>query len=140
VNARQEWRTELKKKIAAKDRTAMIRVRMPEMDPSVRIRYQDREVNIGLSETQTQSEAARCLDCVNPTCIEGCPVSINIPKFVKYIELGSFLEAAKTLKETSALPAVCGRVCPQEKQCEASCFYTLKLKKERVAIGHLELI
>jgi len=78
------------------------------------------------------------LDCVNPTCIDGCPVSINIPKFIKNIELGNFLDAAKTLKETSALPAVCGRVCPQEKQCEATCFYTLKLKKDPVAIGHLE--
>lgn len=134
----KEWRAELRKKIANKDRTAMARVKMPEQDPFVRIQYQDREVNKGLTEDQAQTEASRCLDCANPTCIEGCPVSINIPKFVKYIEKGSFLDAAKTLKETSALPAVCGRVCPQEKQCEASCFYTQKLKKNPVAIGYLE--
>ncbi|MFY9153591.1 MAG: NADPH-dependent glutamate synthase [Prolixibacteraceae bacterium] len=134
----QEWRSELRKKIANKDRTNMIRTRMPELDPFFRIRYQDREVNTGLTREQAQNEASRCLDCPNPTCIEGCPVSINIPKFIKNIERGSFLEAAKALKETSALPAVCGRVCPQEKQCEATCFYTLKLKKEPVAIGYLE--
>lgn len=116
----------------------MIRVKMPEQDPFVRIQYQDREVNTGLTGSQAQAEASRCLDCPNPTCIDGCPVSINIPKFVKYIEKGNFLDAAKALKETSALPAVCGRVCPQEKQCEASCFYTLKLKKDPVAIGYLE--
>lgn len=134
----QEWRVELRKKMASKDRTAIIRTHMPELDPFVRIRYQNREVNIGLTENQARLEASRCLDCPNPTCIEGCPVSINIPKFIKYIELGNFPEAAKTLKETSALPAVCGRVCPQEKQCEATCFYTQKLKKDPVAIGHLE--
>lgn len=82
-------------------------------------------------------EAQRCLDCPNPTCMEGCPVSINIPTFIKNIERGEFLEAAKVLKETSALPAVCGRVCPQEKQCESKCIH-LKMKKEPVAIGYLE--
>jgi len=138
IEREKEWRTELRKKTPNKDRTNKTRVRMPEMDPFERIKYQDREVNMGLSAAQAQEEASRCLDCPNPTCIDGCPVSINIPKFVKYIEKGDFLEAAKTLKETSALPAVCGRVCPQEKQCEASCFYTQKLKKEPVAIGHLE--
>lgn len=134
----KEWRVELRKRIANKERTSMIRARMPEMDPFERIKYQNREVNTGLTAKQAQAEAARCLDCPNPTCIDGCPVSINIPKFVKYIEQGSFLEAAKTLKETSALPAVCGRVCPQEKQCEATCFYTQKMKKDPVAIGYLE--
>ena len=138
IEREKEWRVELRKTIANKERTARERVRMPEMDPQERIKYQDREVNIGLSADQAQKEATRCLDCANPTCIEGCPVSINIPKFVKYIEAGKFLDAAKTLKETSALPAVCGRVCPQEKQCEASCFYTQKMKKDPVAIGHLE--
>ena len=138
IEREKEWRVELRKTIANKERTAKERVRMPEMDPQERIKYQDREVNIGLSADQAQAEASRCLDCPNPTCIEGCPVSINIPKFVKYIEAGKFLDAAKTLKETSALPAVCGRVCPQEKQCEATCFYTQKMKKDPVAIGHLE--
>lgn len=82
-------------------------------------------------------EAQRCLDCPNPTCMQGCPVSINIPTFVKNIERGEFLEAARVLKETSALPAVCGRVCPQEKQCESKCIH-LKMGKPAVAIGYLE--
>lgn len=133
-----EWRADLRKKMTSKDRANQPRAQMPEMDPIERINYQDREVNRGLSENQAQMEASRCLDCINPTCIGGCPVSINIPKFIKFIELGQFLEAAKTLKETSALPAVCGRICPQEKQCEASCFYTQKLKRDPVAIGYME--
>ena len=86
---------------------------------------------------QALVEAKRCLDCPNPGCVEGCPVNINIPRFVKNIERGNFLEAAKTLRETSALPAVCGRVCPQEKQCESHCIH-LKTKGEAVAIGYLE--
>ena len=134
----QEWRDQLRKKIKNKERTTQERVSMTSLDPMERIKYQDWEVNLGLNMEQAQREASRCMDCVNPTCIEGCPVSINIPKFIKNIERGEVLEAAKTLKETSALPAVCGRVCPQEKQCEAQCFYTLKLKKEPVAIGYLE--
>jgi len=138
IEREKEWRAELRKSMSNKERTSKERVRMPEMDPQERIKYQDREVNIGLSPDMAQGEASRCLDCANPTCIDGCPVSINIPKFVKYIEAGKFLDAAKTLKETSALPAVCGRVCPQEKQCEATCFYTQKMKKDPVAIGHLE--
>ena len=131
------WREELRKTIKNKDRTNMTRVVMNSVDPEVRSRnYQ--EVNLGLSKEQAMTEAQRCLDCVNPTCIEGCPVEINIPKFIKNIERGEFLEAAKTLKETSALPAVCGRVCPQERQCESTCFYVQKLNKPAVAIGHLE--
>ncbi len=131
------WREELRKKTKNKERTDLPRVKMPEMDATLRSRTYD-EVNIGLSATQARAEATRCLDCVNPTCITGCPVEINIPKFIKNIERGEFLEAAKTLKETSTLPAVCGRVCPQERQCESQCFYTQKLKKEAVAIGYLE--
>jgi len=96
------------------------------------------EVNLGISETQALAEAARCLDCVTPTCITGCPVNINIPKFIKKIESGDFAGAAKVLKETNALPAVCGRVCPQEVQCESQCFYVQKMKKPAVAIGNLE--
>lgn len=83
-------------------------------------------------------EAMRCQDCVNPTCMEGCPVGIDIPGFIKNIERGEILEAAAVLKKTSALPAVCGRVCPQEKQCESKCFYLQKMKKAPVAIGYLE--
>ncbi len=134
----KEWRAILRKATPNKVRTSLMRVKMPEREPLERIKYQDKEVNLGLTPEQAMAEARRCLDCPTPTCIEGCPVSINIPKFVKNIERGEFLEAAKTLKETSSLPAVCGRVCPQEKQCEAQCFYTVKMQKEPVAIGHLE--
>ncbi len=134
----KEWRAELRKATSNKERTNLIRVQMPEREPMERIKYQDKEVNLGLTAEQAMAEARRCLDCPTPTCIEGCPVSINIPKFVKNIERGEFLEAAKALKETSSLPAVCGRVCPQEKQCEAQCFYTVKMKAIPVAIGHLE--
>ena len=132
-----EWREVLRKSMKNKERTAIVRVRMPEVDPAVR-RYTYDEVNLGLTKELATTEARRCLDCVDPTCITGCPVEINIPKFIKNIERKEFLEAAKTLKETNALPAVCGRVCPQERQCESQCFYTLKLNKEPVAIGHLE--
>lgn len=132
------WRAELRSKTKNKDRILIPRVKMPELAPEIRVKYQDREVNMGLEPEQAQKEATRCMDCANPTCIEGCPVNINIPKFIKYIEEGDILKAAATLKETNALPAVCGRVCPQEKQCESRCFYVDKLDKQAVAIGHLE--
>jgi len=134
----QAWRAELRSKTKNKDRILIPRVKMPELAPEIRVKYQDREVNMGLEPQQAQKEATRCMDCANPTCIEGCPVNINIPKFIKYIEEGEILKAAATLKETNALPAVCGRVCPQEKQCESRCFYVDKLDKQAVAIGHLE--
>ncbi len=133
----QSWREELRQKIKNKARTEQVRVKMNEADAQERI-HSYVEVNSGLTMEQAQKEASRCIDCANPTCITGCPVEINIPKFIKRIEQGEVLEAAKVLKKTSALPAVCGRVCPQEKQCEANCFYTQKLKKEPVAIGYLE--
>ena len=133
----QPWRAELRNAMKAKDRTDIPRVHMPELDPEYRSHTRVEEVNLGLTPELAMQEAKRCLDCANPTCMQGCPVGIYIPKFVKYIEKGEFLEAAKTLKDTSALPAVCGRVCPQEKQCEAQCVH-LKMKKEAVAIGHLE--
>lgn len=134
---KQEWREELRKSLKAKDRTDKQRIPMNEQDPEVRS-HNNIEVNLGLTAQQAVSEAQRCLDCINPTCINGCPVEIYIPGFIKNIERGEFLEAARVLKETSALPAVCGRVCPQEKQCEAQCFYTLKLGKTPVGIGNLE--
>jgi glutamate synthase (NADPH/NADH) small chain len=130
------WRAELRNSMKAKERTDIPRVVMPAQDPKVRCTNNE-EVNNGLTPEMAMLEAKRCLDCANPTCMEGCPVGIYIPKFIKHIEKGEFLEAAKALKETSALPAVCGRVCPQEKQCEAKCVH-LKMKKESVAIGHLE--
>ena len=134
----QPWRDELRKSVKAKERGERPRVHMPELDPEYRSHTLKEEVNLGLSAEQAMFEAGRCLDCANPTCMEGCPVNIQIPSFIKYIEKGDFLEAAKVLKETSALPAVCGRVCPQEKQCESKCIYIQKMKKEPVAIGYLE--
>ena len=132
------WRQELRQKVAGKDRTSIERVRMPETTPEERIKSQRIEVNQGLTADMVMREATRCMDCVTPTCMEGCPVGIDIPGFVKNIERGEFLQAAAVLKRTSALPAVCGRVCPQEKQCESKCFYLQKLKKPSVAIGYLE--
>ncbi|MFT4222392.1 NADPH-dependent glutamate synthase [Dysgonomonas sp.] len=134
----EPWREELRKTVKAKERGERDRVHMPELDPDFRSRSLKDEVNLGLSAEQAIFEAGRCLDCANPTCMEGCPVGIHIPSFIKNIERGEFLEAAKVLKETSALPAVCGRVCPQEKQCESKCIYIQKMKKEPVAIGYLE--
>ncbi len=133
----QEWRVALRGTIRNKERTQLERVSMTEQDADQRSRN-FLEVNQGLTEEQARQEARRCLDCVNPTCITGCPVSINIPKFIKRIEQGDLMESARVLKETNTLPAVCGRVCPQEVQCERSCFYTQKLNKPAVAIGHLE--
>ncbi len=135
---KQDWRVALQKKIKAKDRMLIERALMAETDPAVRVGSQRIEVNLGLDKEQAITEASRCMDCVNPTCMEGCPVSINIPKFIKNIERGEILEAASVLKETSALPAVCGRVCPQELQCEQKCFYVEKLNQPAVAIGYLE--
>ncbi|MCC8118001.1 MAG: NADPH-dependent glutamate synthase [Bacteroidales bacterium] len=130
------WREELRKAMSAKERTAIPRCKMPELDPAYRVTNND-EVNQGISEEQAVMEATRCLDCPNPTCITGCPVQIDIPGFIKNIQRGDFTMAAAVLKQTSALPAVCGRVCPQEKQCESKCIYH-KMKKEPVAIGYLE--
>ena len=131
------WREELRKSMKAKERTDIPRVHMPELDAEYRSHNRVEEVNLGLTSEMAMQEAKRCLDCAKPTCMEGCPVGIDIPRFVKNIERGDFSEAAKALKETSALPAVCGRVCPQEKQCEGQCIH-LKMKKDPVAVGHLE--
>jgi len=133
----QEWRVELRSKLKNKERTQLERIQMPEQAPDKRNKNFT-EVNMGLSEEQAMFEARRCLDCPNPTCITGCPVGINIPKFIKKIEAGEFMDAARVLKETNALPAVCGRVCPQEIQCEQVCFYSQKMDKPPVAIGYLE--
>ena len=132
-----DWRTTLRKELKPKERTAIERVKMPELDADYRAKTRLEEVNIGLTPEMAMQEAKRCLDCPKPSCVEGCPVNIHIPDFIKNIERGDFLEAAKILKETSALPAVCGRVCPQEKQCESRCIH-LKMKSPAVAIGYLE--
>ena len=131
------WRDELRKSMKAKERMQIERCKMPELDPVYRATTRTEEVNQGLTVEQALTEAKRCLDCANPTCMQGCPVGINIPSFIKNIERGEFLAAARVLKSTSSLPAVCGRVCPQEKQCEAQCIH-LKMNEPAVAIGNLE--
>lgn len=108
---------------------------MPEQGPAERIRNFD-EVPLGYTPETAILEAKRCIQCKKPSCIEGCPVDVRIPEFIKQIAEGNFLGAARTLKETNSLPAVCGRVCPQEDQCEKFCI--LGRKGEPVAIGRLE--
>jgi glutamate synthase (NADPH/NADH) small chain len=108
---------------------------MPEQEARVRARNFD-EVPFGYSNETAMAEASRCLRCKKPKCVEGCPVNVKIPEFVGLIADGDFIGAAHKLKETNALPAVCGRVCPQESQCEARCVLTKK--GESVAIGRLE--
>lgn len=132
-----QWRKDLRSALKPKERMQIERVVMPELDPIYRASTRTEEVNIGLSLEQAMTEAKRCLDCAKPTCVEGCPVNIDIPAFVKNIERGEILAAAKVLKNTSALPAVCGRVCPQEKQCERRCIH-LKMREPAVAVGYLE--
>ena len=121
----------------AKDRVAIPRVKMNELAPAVRIQSLYKEVNQGLTFDQAVTEAHRCLNCKNPTCVEGCPVNINIPGFIKQLEIGNVTAAAEIIAESSTLPAVCGRVCPQEKQCESKCIH-LKMGHQPVAIGYLE--
>jgi glutamate synthase (NADPH/NADH) small chain len=121
----------------AKDRVAIPRVKMNELEPEERVKSLYAEVNQGLTFEQAVTEAHRCLNCKKPTCVDGCPVNINIPGFIKQLEIGNVLGAAEVIAQSSTLPAVCGRVCPQEKQCESQCIH-LKMGKEAVAIGYLE--
>lgn len=111
------------------------RQKMPEQDPRLRIRNFD-EVPLGYSPETAMLEAKRCIMCKKPGCVSGCPVDIDIPAFIKLIAEGDFMGAARKLKETNSLPAVCGRVCPQEDQCEKVCI--LGKKGDPVAIGRLE--
>ena len=136
ISRDSEWREELRKRFTTKERTAVPRVKMPEMDAAYRVRCDD-EVNQGLSTEQAVLEARRCLDCPDPGCMKECPVSNNIPAFIKNVERRRFGDALKVLSLTTVLPAVCARGCPQEKQCEHGCIYN-KMKKQPVAIGHLE--
>ena len=133
----ETWREELRKSKSAKERMSQPRVKMPSLSPETRIQSNN-EVNCGLTAEMAMAEASRCLDCADPQCVTGCPVGIEIPSFIKNVERGDFRAAAAVIKATSALPAVCGRVCPQEKQCESRCIYHAKMGKEAVAIGYLE--
>ena len=132
----EAWREALRQSMKPKERMAIGRVKMNELDGDYRSHSYE-EVNQGLTKEQAMLEARRCLDCPNPSCMTGCPVGIDIPSFIKNIERGEILEAAKVLKRTSALPAVCGRVCPQERQCESQCIH-VKSGHQAVAIGYLE--
>lgn len=131
------WREALRNAMPARQRTAMPRTSMPEADPAERRHHMDMEVNRGLDHASAVAEASRCLDCPDPGCIKGCPVNIDIPAFIKNLQRGDVDGAARVLRLTSMLPSVCGRVCPQEKQCEHGCIYN-KMHKAPVAIGWLE--
>ncbi|MCQ2345994.1 MAG: bifunctional dihydroorotate dehydrogenase B NAD binding subunit/NADPH-dependent glutamate synthase [Paludibacteraceae bacterium] len=128
---------EMVRPLTAKERAALPRVKMNELPPQVRVRSLRDEVNQGLTLQQAMTEAKRCLNCKNPTCVQGCPVNINIPAFIHQVEQGNIAAAADIIRTSSTLPAVCGRVCPQEKQCEAQCIHH-KMNHEPVAIGYLE--
>lgn len=121
--------------LTKKERMKIPRQPMPEQDGKERS-GNFKEVNLGFTEELAMLEAQRCLQCPKPVCIEGCPVSVNIREFISLIAQGKHLEAAAKLKEDNALPAVCGRVCPQEEQCESKC--VVGIKGESVAIGRLE--
>ncbi|MEN6310884.1 MAG: NADPH-dependent glutamate synthase [Acidobacteriota bacterium] len=131
-----EWRRELRRSVPVKERLKISRLRMPERPAGERNR-DFAEVNLGLAPEAAREEARRCLDCANPLCVTGCPVAIDIPGFVKLVEAGRFAEAARKLKETNSLPAICGRVCPQETQCEEVCAVR-KAAGAAVTIGNLE--
>ncbi len=118
-----------------KDRMSIPRQPMPEQDADIR-KGNFGEVALGYSEEQARAEALRCLDCKKPICIQGCPVGVDIPRFLKFVREGKYVEAANVIKETNVLPAVCGRVCPQETQCEIEC--VLGKRHDPVAIGRLE--
>jgi glutamate synthase (NADPH/NADH) small chain len=130
-----DWRNLDLAALKPSQRMKIPRQTAPCQEPALRVKN-FKEVTLALGAEQARLEAARCLDCKHPACIEGCPVSIDIPGFIKQIEAGNPLEAARILKESSSLPAVCGRVCPQEKQCEAKC--VVGIKGDAVAIGRLE--
>ncbi len=113
----------------------MKKVPVREQDPKVRATNFE-EVCLGYNDEEAQAEATRCLNCKNPLCMQGCPVSIHIPSFIQEVKNGDVAKAYEVISESSSLPAVCGRVCPQERQCEAKCIRGIK--GEAVSIGKLE--
>ncbi len=121
--------------LSKKDRMKIPRQPMPEQDSNVR-KSNFKEVNLGFTEELARMEALRCLQCPKPVCIDGCPVGVNIKDFISLVSVGDFLGAAAKIKEDNMLPAICGRVCPQEEQCEAKC--VVGVKGESIAIGRLE--
>ena len=126
-------------KLTAKDRNAIPQMEMPAREPKARARMMD-EVALGFSKEQAMVEANRCLQCAKPFCMEGCPVNIDIPGFIKEIAAGNFKASVDIIKRTSLLPAICGRVCPQEKQCQGKCTVgkVWKNPEKAVSIGRLE--
>ena len=124
-----------KESMTNKERMKIPRQLMPEQDPLVR-RNNFNEVNLGFTEALAKMEAMRCIQCPKPACIEGCPVGVKINEFIALVAEGNFLGASEKMKEDNLLPAICGRVCPQEEQCEVKC--TVGKKNEPVAIGRLE--
>ena len=127
--------TKKKEGLSAKERMAIPRHKMPEQAPQIRI-HNFGEVNLGYTAEMAQEEALRCLECKRPLCVEGCPVGVNIPAIIGLVARGKYLEAAVQLQQDNALPAVCGRVCPQENQCERLC--VLGKRAEPLAIGNIE--
>jgi glutamate synthase (NADPH/NADH) small chain len=132
---RAMWDHTCKLDAQIKIRKTKKRERMPEQDPKLRIQN-FKEVALGYTRENALKEAARCLGCKKPACVEGCPVNVQIPEFIKKLKDGDFMGAIHVIKETNSLPAVCGRVCPQESQCESKC--VLGKKGEPVAVGRLE--
>lgn len=124
-----------RKKLTNKERMKIPRTKMPEQKPEERVTNFD-EVPFGLKKEMAMKEAERCLFCKKPKCIAGCPVEVKIPEFLALVAEGKFSEAARKIKETNALPAICGRVCPQDEQCEAVCI--LAKKYDSVGVGMLE--
>ena len=137
--AKQAWAVLKTKPLKMKDRAAIPVQEMPVLDPQKRAQLMD-EVAVGYTEEQARIEAERCLNCKNKPCVAGCPVGVPIPEFITCIQRGDFKQAVDTIKTTNLLPAICGRVCPQEKQCQAQCTVGKMHKdiEKAVAIGRLE--
>lgn len=125
----------MSKPLTLRERMAMERVPMPAREPDARSKSFE-EVNLGLTAQMAKLEAMRCLECRRPTCIEGCPVGVQIDRFILHVAEGDFSAAGAVIAQDNLLPAICGRVCPQETQCEGAC--VLSSKHRPIAIGHLE--